>query len=94
MAATTTSGTSQPRRAKRPLGGQVFPFYGCLTLIALVFIGPYLIAFFGAFKSEANLFATSPWAPPHSLYLGNFRTVLFGTISSSTSEIRPWSPSR
>jgi multiple sugar transport system permease protein len=52
-------------------------FYGCLALIALVFLGPYVIAFFGAFKSEANLFATAPWAPPHSLYTGNFRTVLF-----------------
>jgi multiple sugar transport system permease protein len=52
-------------------------FYGCLALIALVFIGPYIIALFGAFKSEADVFGTAPWAPPHSLYLGNFRTILF-----------------
>ena len=89
MAATTTTPTpATPGPATRtpvtrtpPQGvlrlGRYILFYGCLTLIALVFIGPYLIAFFGAFKSEANLFATSPWAPPHSLYLGNFRTVLF-----------------
>lgn len=80
MATTTTPARprttpARPRRPKRPLGiVRYFLFYGCLTLIAVVFIGPYLIAFFGAFKSEANLFATSPWAPPHSLYLGNFRT--------------------
>ena len=74
MAATTTKpAPASRRRAKRPLGMvRYFLFYGCLTLIALVFIGLDLIAFFGAFKSEANLFATSPWAPPHSLYLGNF----------------------
>jgi multiple sugar transport system permease protein len=52
-------------------------FYACLTLIGLVFVAPYLLAFFGAFKSEASLFGSSPWAPPHSLYTGNFRTILF-----------------
>jgi multiple sugar transport system permease protein len=52
-------------------------FYGCLVLIGAVFVTPYLLAFFGAFKSQADLFASSPWAPPHSLYTGNFRTILF-----------------
>ena len=52
-------------------------FYTCLILIGAVFITPYVLAFFGAFKSEASLFSTSPWSPPHSFYTGNFRTILF-----------------
>jgi multiple sugar transport system permease protein len=51
-------------------------FYLCLTLIALVFIGPYLLTFFAAFKPESGVYGTAPWSPPHSLYTGNFRTVL------------------
>ena len=50
--------------------------YLCLTLIALVFIGPYLLTFFAAFKPESGVYGTAPWSPPHSLYTGNFRTVL------------------
>ena len=52
-------------------------FYACLTLIGMIFVGPYLLAFFGAFKPSADLFTSSPWQPPHSLYTGNFTTVLF-----------------
>ena len=87
MAATTTPTPATPAHPRNP-GRRTSPhralqvtryalFYGCLSLIALVFIGPYLIAFFGEFQSEANLFATSPWAPRTRAHLGNFRTVLF-----------------
>ncbi len=82
MAATTQAPERRPAAAQRPPRAaalrvlEYVVFYGCLTLIALVFLGPYVIAFFGAFKSEANLFSTAPWAPPHSLYIGNFKTIL------------------
>jgi multiple sugar transport system permease protein len=52
-------------------------FYICLTLIAIVFVAPYLIAFFAAFKSESAVYGTAPWSPPHSAYTQNFTTVLF-----------------
>jgi multiple sugar transport system permease protein len=52
-------------------------FYAVLILIGAVFVAPYMLALFGSFKSEADLFSTAPWAPPHSLYTGNFRTILF-----------------
>jgi multiple sugar transport system permease protein len=51
--------------------------YLCLTLIAVVFVAPYLLAFFGALKPATALYASSPWTPPHSFYTGNFTTVLF-----------------
>ena len=52
-------------------------FYLCLTLIAIVFVAPYLLAFFGALKPATALYGSSPWTPPHSFYTGNFKTILF-----------------
>lgn len=52
-------------------------FYTCLALIAVVFAAPYVLALFGSFKPAADILSTSPWSPPHSLYTGNFRTLLF-----------------
>jgi multiple sugar transport system permease protein len=82
MAATALTDAPEPgiTRARRP--GAVrslryVVFYLCLTLIAVVFVGPYVLAFFGAFKPASDLYSTSPWALPHSFYTGNFTTVLF-----------------
>jgi multiple sugar transport system permease protein len=50
-------------------------FYGCLVGIAVVFVAPYLLAVFGAFKPPSELFGTAPWTPPRSVYLGNFHTL-------------------
>jgi multiple sugar transport system permease protein len=52
-------------------------FYLCLTLIAVIFVGPYVLAFFGALKPASAIYSSSPWTLPHSFYTGNFRTVLF-----------------
>jgi multiple sugar transport system permease protein len=52
-------------------------FYSCLVLIAVVFVAPYVLALFGSFKPGSEVLSTSPWAPPHSAYTGNFRTLLF-----------------
>jgi multiple sugar transport system permease protein len=81
-----TSVTDAPARAI-PRAGRRLPgaaralryvvFYLCLTLIAVVFVAPYVLAFFGAFKPASDLYSSSPWAPPHSFYTGNFRTILF-----------------
>jgi multiple sugar transport system permease protein len=51
-------------------------FYLVLALIGVVFVAPYVLAFFGALKPTADLAATSPWTPPRALYLGNFGAVL------------------
>ncbi|HEY3867662.1 MAG TPA: carbohydrate ABC transporter permease [Actinocrinis sp.] len=52
-------------------------FYLCLTLIAAVFVAPYVLALFGALKPASSILGSSPWTPPHSLYTGNFTTILF-----------------
>jgi multiple sugar transport system permease protein len=51
-------------------------FYLCLTLIAVVFVAPYVLALFGALKPTSAIYSSSPWTLPHSLYTGNFTTVL------------------
>ena len=57
--------------------GRYGAFYALLALIAAVFVGPYVLTFFAAFKPESGVYGTAPWSPPHSAYLGNFTTVLF-----------------
>jgi len=52
-------------------------FYLCLALIAVVFVAPYVLAFFGAFKPASAIYGSSPWTLPHSFYTGNFTTILF-----------------
>jgi multiple sugar transport system permease protein len=51
-------------------------FYVCLSLIAAVFVAPYVITLFAALKPESGVFGTPPWSPPHSFYPHNFTTVL------------------
>jgi multiple sugar transport system permease protein len=51
-------------------------FYVCLSLIAAVFVAPYVITLFAALKPESGVFGTAPWSPPHSFYPHNFTTVL------------------
>jgi multiple sugar transport system permease protein len=52
-------------------------FYALLTLIAAVFVSPYLLTLFAAFKPESGVYGSAPWSPPRSAYPGNFTTVLF-----------------
>jgi multiple sugar transport system permease protein len=52
-------------------------FYLCLTLIAVVFVAPYVLALLGALKPASAIYGSSPWTLPHSFYMGNFRTILF-----------------
>jgi multiple sugar transport system permease protein len=56
--------------------GRYAGFYLCLILIAAVFVGPYVLTLFASFKPESGVYGTAPWSPPHSLYTGNFTTVL------------------
>lgn len=48
-------------------------FYLLLTAMALVFLGPYVLTLFAAFKPIGKIFSEPAWTPPHSLYLSNFR---------------------
>jgi multiple sugar transport system permease protein len=52
-------------------------FYTCLTLIAVIFVAPYVIALFGSFKPASEILSTNPWTPPRSLSMANFRALLF-----------------
>lgn len=47
-------------------------FYLLLTAMAFVFLGPYILTLFAAFKPISKIFSEPAWTPPHSLYLQNF----------------------
>ncbi len=70
---------ASPRARTRPRRRVIWYglFYLCLALIAVVFVGPYVLALFGALKPASAIYGSSPWTPPASLYLGNFKTILF-----------------
>jgi multiple sugar transport system permease protein len=51
-------------------------FYLLLTAMALVFLGPYVLTVFAAFKPIGRIFSEPAWTPPSSLYLANFKYVL------------------
>jgi multiple sugar transport system permease protein len=76
--ATTADRTPGAIAAARVVRGSRYViFYACLALIAVVFVAPYVITIFAAFKPESGVYGTPPWSLPHSLYLHNFSTVLF-----------------
>ncbi|HTT87973.1 MAG TPA: carbohydrate ABC transporter permease [Acidimicrobiales bacterium] len=50
-------------------------FYLVMTAIALVFMVPYVLTLFAAFKPISQIFSQPAWYPPHSLYLHNFAYV-------------------
>jgi len=47
-------------------------FYLLLTAMAFVFLGPYILTLFAAFKPIGKIFSEPAWTPPSSLYLKNF----------------------
>jgi len=52
--------------------GRLAVFYLVLTVIAAVFLVPYLFTLFAAFKPIGKIFSEPAWIPPNSLYLTNF----------------------
>ncbi len=63
--------------------GSLTLFYGVLTCVGLVFMVPYVFAFFGSLKPDSGIYGTSPWTfPAHPLWSnysntwGNFSQVV------------------
>lgn len=51
---------------------KLLAFYGVMTAMGGVFLIPYVLTLFAAFKPIQQIFGQSPWAPPSTLYLHNF----------------------
>ncbi len=67
--------TPAPRKAGLAIGGRVIKvsvLYLILSIIALVFLVPYILTVFAAFKPISQIFTEPAWIPPKSLYLHNF----------------------
>jgi multiple sugar transport system permease protein len=48
-------------------------FYLLLTAMALVFLGPYILTVFAAFKPIGKIFSEPAWTPPSFGYIENFK---------------------
>jgi multiple sugar transport system permease protein len=48
-------------------------FYLLLTAMALVFLGPYVLTVFAAFKPIGKIFSEPAWTPPSFAYFENFK---------------------
>jgi multiple sugar transport system permease protein len=67
--------TPAPRKPGLAIGGRVIKvgvLYLILSIIALVFLVPYILTVFAAFKPISQIFTEPAWIPPKSLYLHNF----------------------
>lgn len=67
----------RPRRRRGLTFAKWFAFYFVLTVVAAVFMVPYLLTLFNALKPESQIFTQPAWYPPHQLYFSNFAHILF-----------------
>jgi multiple sugar transport system permease protein len=68
--------TAAASRAGLSTGGRAIRIgllYLILTVIALVFMVPYLLTLFASLKPIGQIFSEPAWIPPKSLYLSNFQ---------------------
>jgi multiple sugar transport system permease protein len=69
-------------------GVRIALFYLLLLIIALIFILPYLMSIFGAFKPLSAILSQSPLRPPSPPTLANFKTIFtqydFGRYLANT----------
>jgi multiple sugar transport system permease protein len=93
MATATSAGraataTTTERTSRVGKGVRVTLFYLLLAIIALIFILPYLMSIFAAFKPLSAILSQSPLQPPSSPTLANFRTLFtqydFGRYLANT----------
>jgi multiple sugar transport system permease protein len=75
-AARAGTDTARSVRKQGPLAGRAVKliiFYLLLTVMALVFLVPYILTVFAAFKPIGQIFSEPAWIPPKSLYVSNFQ---------------------
>ncbi len=74
-AAVATGLATEERSQRLGKGARLALFYLLLLIIALIFILPYLMSIFAAFKTLPDILAQSPLRPPTSPTLSNFTTL-------------------
>jgi multiple sugar transport system permease protein len=77
MSGPTWSTRVGPRRKTRAFlatrAAKLTVFYLLLTAMALVFLGPYILTVFAAFKPIGKIFSEPAWTPPSFAYFENFK---------------------
>jgi len=74
-AAVATGLATEERSQRLGKGARLTLFYLLLLIIALIFILPYLMSIFAAFKTLPEILSQSPLRPPTSPTLSNFTTL-------------------
>jgi len=76
------------RASRLGKGARITLFYLLLLIIALIFILPYVMSIFGAFKPLSAILSQSPLRPPSPPTLANFKTIFtqydFGRYLANT----------
>ena len=87
-AAVTTALATEERTSRLGKGVRLTVFYLLLLIIALIFILPYLMSVFAAFKPLSAILSESPLRPPSSPTWSNFSTLFsqydFGRYLANT----------
>jgi multiple sugar transport system permease protein len=82
-----TAATTE-RASRLGKGARIALFYLLLLIIALIFILPYVMSIFGAFKPLSAILSQSPLRPPSPPTLANFKTIFtqydFGRYLANT----------
>src|SRR5215469_367876 len=86
--AATASAATMERTSRLGKSVRITLFYLLLLIIALIFILPYLMSVFAAFKPLPAILSQSPLRPPSPLTLDNFKTIFtqydFGRYLANT----------
>jgi multiple sugar transport system permease protein len=87
-AAVATGLATEERTSRLGRGARLTVFYVLLVIIALIFVLPYLMSVFAAFKPLPAILAQSPLRPPTSPTWSNFSTLFsqydFGRYLANT----------
>src|SRR6516164_9487810 len=87
-AAVATGLATEERSQRLGKGARLTLFYLLLLIIALIFVLPYVMSVFAAFKPLSAILSQSPLRPPAPATLDNFKTIFtqydFGRYLANT----------
>ena len=86
--AATAAAATMERTSRLGKGARITLFYVLLLIIALIFVLPYVMSVFAAFKPLSAILSQSPLRPPSPPTLANFKTIFtqydFGRYLANT----------
>jgi multiple sugar transport system permease protein len=75
MAAITVDKVAQQRNPRRAIVGKQIALYVAMTIFGLIMLGPFILAIFGAFKTDVDVTSYPPTLFPKTWHPENFLNV-------------------